>query len=169
MPLSTFPDVPCVSSFLHSDCWKCKWSQLYMSPKNSPPCSFQVILSSALDNFFTCMCWPVFSWRFKRNALQVSGVLPLCSSILSMQLFSLWYFALWILAILASLNPQLHLFNLGRTSSSIWIPYPCLSSGVSWGNCRTHLICFPSLRVYFSVLLDVQCLKVIFSIYFVYL
>lgn len=79
----------------------------------------------------------------------------------------LWNLALWSLAILASLNPQLHFLNSGRTPTSIWIPYPWtaawnLSSGVSWGNCRIHLIYFPPLRTYFSVLLDVQCLKIIF-------
>lgn len=91
MPLSAFPDVPGR---------ECEWFQLYVSTRNFPLCSFQVILSSALGNLFTCMCWLVVSWRLERNPLQISAVLPPCSSLLSVQLSLPWYFALWILAIL---------------------------------------------------------------------
>ena len=48
----------------------------------------------------------------------------------------LWNLALWSLAILASLNPQLHFLNSGRTPSSIWIPYPWT---VAW-NLSSYLV-----------------------------
>lgn len=62
---------------------------------------------------------------------------------------------------LCSLNSVRSLSSFLFLVSPLW-PGICLQR-VSWGNCRSHFICFPSLRDHSPTLPVVHCLKTIVS------
>lgn len=47
------------------------YSQFCMIPRNCPFQYFQVVISLASDNFFTCVYWPGLSWRLRRYPQQI--------------------------------------------------------------------------------------------------
>lgn len=132
------------------------------------PASHQ-LSGRALGSFSTCMFWSVLSGRLEGGPVQMSGELsvplsPLCP---------------WTLAALASPDSKLYLLNSGRPLGSPWDvshppnPPPTMlwptSQAGSWGNHKTHLICFPSLRDHCPSLSDVCCLENCCFVYLVVL
>lgn len=77
---------------------------------------FQMIFLLYLDGFLTLLCWLILSWILEEAPLQISGAL-------SVQLSSLWYYVLQILATLVSLDSWL-LLNSGSLLTTIWVPPP---------------------------------------------
>lgn len=64
------------------------------------------------------------------------------------------YSVFWFLVSLISLDFQFHVFNSENLPRFTLLPSPISVSlrgnylkALSWGRCRTHFVCFPSLRI----------------------
>lgn len=85
----------------------------------------------------------ILRWRHERYYRSLE--FTLCAALLQLSTRELWTLAPW--------PPQTSnsYLNSGRPLSSVWIPPSCtavwkLSIASKLGNCRTHLVCLPSLR-----------------------
>lgn len=96
---------------------------------------------------------------------------PSAHSVVQLSLF--WSLGLWTLAIFVSLhsNGEFLLLNLGNLWCSPTVPLPYKMvwklKALSWGDGKTHTICFPPLRDhFFFCYLIYSVLKVIFHVFF---
>lgn len=121
--------------------------------------SLQCSLPS-LSSFISHMCWKHSAKDMEERSVDVS-------SMVSVQLFPLWYCVLWILATLVSLLKKLYLLNSGRKPGFAWVSSPCYSletlgsKGGLWRWNSPGLL--PSTQDHWPVLPIVQCLKMIVS------
>lgn len=123
---------------------------------------FNLFFSS---NFLICIHWWVLYWIFRGYLLQFPKVL-------SLQLSPLWYFVLqtppicspWTLSFLSSTQRL--------CSTRVSFPYFVawkLSHDSNLDNHRAHLISLPSFRDRCHFLPEIQCLKNLHFIYFIWL
>ena len=95
-------------------CWKGHSSWPYWTPCIVPSNLLRSFFPPALSSFLT--------HTHQSNSAKRS-IRTLCGS-LSVHLSPLWYFALWILAVLFSLESHLHL-DSGSLPAFTWTPPPC--------------------------------------------
>lgn len=123
------------------------------------PPSFRVFLSGFRQ--FSCTCVEQFSAGDLRRTICKS--LKVSSNIVLsfLELYLANSSSLGLSQILESLSQEIHQALCRFLLPALQTGHPL--QAVSWGNCRAHLICFPSPRDHFPLLLDVQYFKTIAS------
>lgn len=126
---------------------------------------FYTVLSPASSRFLTHVHWLGLRWNLMKPTIDFWLSLSLCLSLflfISLQLFPLQYFFLWILATLVSLDSMFTLCPQLRELAGLHIGFPCLCyvlgtlpQIVSWA--IIGLTWFP----YFTGFLIIQCFKTI--------